>query len=252
MPSDSEDLEDISPHIRIRIAPQKKKQWIEYADEHHHGNLTDLIKDAVDNTISDNWILEEKSQAGADLDTSELEEEVSETNARLSVIEQKLDDLSLQSDEPSESELTRDDIIKIANNCHDLLPRVQNDTQLPPLQQALSINIDDIPEEHVQEMQSGAVPETVESIRAQMTGRPDEIADALDESIPHVRQALIFLEQSETGSIVNSVIDQGERRWFVRHHEARSNFDFIKEAESETEDTLDDALDGFPKYNETK
>jgi len=26
--------EDASPHVRIRIAPEKKLEWLEYADEH--------------------------------------------------------------------------------------------------------------------------------------------------------------------------------------------------------------------------
>ncbi len=33
MSSEDDELEDISPLIRIRIDPPKKKEWLEYADD---------------------------------------------------------------------------------------------------------------------------------------------------------------------------------------------------------------------------
>ena len=107
MPSEDEDFADISPHTCIRIAPRKKKEWLEYADENHHGNLTDLIKDAVDNTIENKWVLANKHQAESDIDTSELEDGVTEITDRLSVVEDKIKDLSLQSTGAAETELLR-------------------------------------------------------------------------------------------------------------------------------------------------
>lgn len=233
MSSEDDELEDISPHIRIRIDPRKKKEWLEYADEHHHGNLTDLIKDAVDNTIGDTWVLEEKHQANTEIDTSGLEEGISEVNDRLSVVEQKINDISLQSHEESETEFSRDEIIKLANNCHDLLPRLQSEVQFPPLQRSLSIDLNDIPNEYEQEAKSNNATNPLGSLRAKITGRPEDLADALDEPVHHVRQALIFLEQSETGSLVESTIDEGERRWFVRDSDANPDFGFLEEQGSD-------------------
>lgn len=227
MPSEDDELEEISPHIRIRIDPRKKKKWVEYADEHHHGNLTDLIKDAVENTIDDTWVLAEKHQIKTDFDTSDLEEGISEVNDRLSVIEQQINDLSLQSNETSATDFSRDEIIKLANNCHDLLPRLQSEIQFPPLQRSLSIDLNDIPKEYEQEVKTNNATNPLASIRAKITGRPEDLADALDEPVHHVRQSLIFLEQSETGSQVESTIDEGERRWFVRDPDASPDFDFL-------------------------
>lgn len=237
MSSEDDELEDISPHIRIRIDPRKKKEWLEYADEHHHGNLTDLIKDAVDNTIDDTWILEDKHRPDSELDTSELEGGISEVNDRLSVVEEKINDLSLQSNEDSETDFSRDELIKLANSCHDLLPRLQSEIQFPPLQRSLSIDLDDIPSEYQQEVEDNNVTNPAGSIRAKMTGRPEDLSDALEEPVHHVRQALIFLEQSNTGSLVESTIDEGERRWFVRDPDATPEFDFVEE--NERGDTAD-------------
>jgi len=233
MSSEDDELEDISPHIRIRIDPRKKKEWLEYADEHHHGNLTDLIKDAVDNTIDDTWVLEEKHQASTEIDTSGLEEGISEVNDRLSVVEKQINDLSLQSNEDSEAGFSRDELVKLANNCHDLLPRLQSEIQFPPLQRSLSIDLNDIPDEYEQEAKSSNATSPLGSIRAKITGRPEDLADALDEPVHHMRQALIFLEQSDTGLLVESAIDEGERRWFVRDPDASPDFDFLEEQGSD-------------------
>lgn len=229
MSFEDDELEDISPHIRIRIDPRKKKEWLEYADEHHHGNLTDLIKDAVSNTIDDTWVLEEKQQANTEINTSGLEEGISEVNDRLSVVEQQINDLSLQSNADSDTEFSRDELIKLANNCHDLLPRLQSEIQFPPLQRSLSVDLNDIPKEYEQEVKSNNVTNPVGSIRAKISGRPEDLADALEEPVHHVRQALIFLEQSDTGMLVESVVDEGERRWFVRDPDASPDFDFLEE-----------------------
>jgi hypothetical protein len=238
MASDDEGIENISPHIRIRIKPQKKKEWLEYAEEHHHGNLTDLLKDAVDNTISDNWVLEDKHSPETEIDTSELEEGVTEINDRLSVVERKLDDLTLQSSEDSEPNLGRDDLIKLANRCHDLLPRLQSEVQFPPLQQSLSVQPEDLSSKFEQDIQSERKEDSIHSIRAKMTGRAEDIANAFEKPTHHVRQALIFLEESETGALIESTVDEGVRRWFIRDPDADPEFELLGDHQGETGGTL--------------
>jgi len=218
MSSEDDELEDISPHIRIRIDP-RKKEWLEYADEHHHGNLTDLIKDAVDNTIDGNWVLEDKHQANTEIDTSGLEEGISEVNDRLSVVEKQLNDLSLQSNQESDISASRDEILKLANKCHDLLPHLQSEIQFPTLSKSISVDLSNIPKKYLQEDDESSDAYSEERIRAKVTGRAEDISNALEEPVSHVRQALIFLEQSETGSMIKSTIEEGERRWFVHDDE---------------------------------
>lgn len=215
MSSEDDELEDISPHIRIRIDPRKKKEWLEYADEHHHGNLTDLIKNAVDNTTDGKWVLEDKHQTSTEIDTSGLEEGISEVNDRLSVVEKQINDLSLQSSEDSETSVSRNEILKLANRCHDLLPHLQSEIQFPSLRESLSADLSNIPKEYLQDDNQSSAAHSEERIRAKITGRAEDISTALEEPVSHVRQALIFLEQSETGSIIRSTIQDGERRWFV-------------------------------------
>lgn len=234
MPSEDEDIEDISPHIRIRIDPRKKKEWLEYADENHHGNLTDLIKDAVDNTIEDKWVLANKHQAESDIDTSELEDGITEITDRLSVVEDKINDLSVQSTGGAETELSRDDLIQLANSCHDLLPRLQGEIQFPPLDQSLAIELDDLPREYERKATSSSVENPTDFVRAKATGRAEDVATALEEPVHKIRQALMYLEQSDTGMYVESTIDQGVQRWFVRDPNASPDFDFLEEQESDS------------------
>lgn len=241
MPTDEEDLEDISPHIRIRIDPQNKKDWIEYAEEHHHGNLTDLIKHAVENTISDTWVLEDKHHSETEIDTSDLEEGMSEITGKLSVVERKLDDLSLQSGEEPESNLSRDELMKLALRCQDLLPRLQSEIQFPPIQQGFSVQLQEVPSDFLQNDQSESSEQTLARIRARITGRAEDLADALDKPTYQVRQALAFLEQTETGSPVESTIDDGERRWFIRDPDTVPDFGFLKQ--NQPDQQSDDQID---------
>lgn len=237
MADDDENLEDISPHIRIRIDPGKKKEWIEYAEKHHHGNLTDLIKYAVDNTIHDSWILEDKHHPETEFDTSELEEGVTEITERLSLVERKLDDLALHSSEETGSDLSRDEIMKLAHRCHDLLPRLQSEIQFPSLQQGLSVQLREVPDDFLRDVQSESTENTLARIRAKITGRAEDLADALDKPSYQVRQALVFLEQTETGSLVESTIDNGERRWFVRDPDTVPDFGFLEQNEPNNQST---------------
>jgi len=90
---------DISPHVRIRIDPERKREWLEYADENDL-SLTDLIKTAVDNTISDTWVLEsevERSDVGeVDVDLDGVDDGIDEVLERLTAIESQLDRVTLQ------------------------------------------------------------------------------------------------------------------------------------------------------------
>ena len=228
MGRDEEDVENISPHVRIRVDPQTKKEWIEYAENHHNGNLTALIKHAVNNTISDTWVLENEYRPDAEIDTSELEEGVTEITDRLSVVERKLDDLALQSGEKPESDFNRDEIIKLAHHCQDLLPRLQSEIQFPPLQKGYSVKSGEVPDDFLERIPSDGGEHTLSQIRAKITGRAEDLADALDKPPHQVRQALAFLEQTETGLLVESTVDAGERRWFVRDPDASPDFDFLE------------------------
>jgi hypothetical protein len=119
--------------------------------------------------------------------------------------------------------------LQLAHRCQDLLPRLQSEIQFPSIQQGFSVQLQEVPSDFLQNDQSGSSEQTLARIRARITGRAEDLADALDKPTYQVRQALAFLEQTETGSPVESTIDDGERRWFVRDPDAAPDFDFLKQ-----------------------
>lgn len=197
-PTDSGDeLADISPHVRIRVDPAKKKRWLEYADEHNL-SLTDLIKEGVDNTINDTWVLageteaEERSST-VDINTSELENGMEEVLGRLDVLQDQLDDVTVEQSDASAESIPRSQVVQIASQCLDHLPKVRDGDQLLEMYEEV------------------LVPD--ESELPIMTGLASDIANAIDERESHVRQALIFLETQQHNNVA-SIIHNGLRRWY--------------------------------------
>lgn len=195
--NDADELDDISPHVRIRIDPSKKKQWLDYADEHGL-SLTDLIKEAVDNTLNDTWVLageaEPEEPATVNVDTGKIEDDLQEVLSRLDAFETQLDGVTLQESGDHTTEyLDRSDLISLANRCHDHLPKAADGDQLIELTSQV------------------LVPEETEIPK--LTGLAHDIAVVLEESEQHVRQALIFLEREQNANI-SSIIHDGVRRWY--------------------------------------
>lgn len=190
------DLDDISPHVRIRIDRRKKRDWIDYADENDL-SLTDLIKESVDNTISGTWVLAEEVQnedQSVSIDTSQLEDGIESILDRLNAFETQLDDVTLK-DAPGNQEeyLTEGELLPLANRCHNRLPKAADGDQLIELTSQL------------------LVPENSEI--PQLSGTTRDIATALGESEHQVRQALIYLEREQNANI-SSIIHDGVRRWY--------------------------------------
>lgn len=191
------DLDDISPNIRIRITPEKKLKWLEYADENDL-TLTDLIKEAVDNTIDDEWVLESQTQTeleDVDLDLSALDTNFDEVVSRLESIETQLDDVTLSGTgvEEATEYLDRQELISLSSRCVEKLPEVPDGESLIKLTSEMA------------GYDAAEVPT--------LTGAAPDIAKALDENEIHVRQALIFLEKEQHAN-VSSIIHEGIRRWY--------------------------------------
>lgn len=205
-----DDLDDISPHVRIRVKPETKRKWLKYTDEHDL-TLTDLITTSVNNTISDDWVLADKqdSTGSVEVDTSGLEAGVETLKDRLSAIETQLDDLSVG--DASNEDLDRMELITLANNVHDKLPVVADDTQLIEISQ------------HVTGLDH--------QDRPQITGTAQDISAVLDEPEHQIRSALIYLEQQENTSI-ESTIHDGTRRWFERDPTLEDTEDVVENLET--------------------
>lgn len=215
-----EEAEDISPHIRIRINPEQKRDWLEYADNNNL-TLTDLVKDSVENTISDDWVLASEAESDfdfGDLDFGDLEEDMQEVKSMLQAFETQLDDITVAESTTDEELLERHELLPLSERVQDQLPEVSDGDALIELGK------------NVIELHEHQIP--------WFTGRARDIAKAIDEPENHVRQALIWME-SEQVSNVSSIIYDGERRWY----EVNPNKTVDETLEQLTEDDLPDGAD---------
>ncbi|EMA16144.1 hypothetical protein [Haloarcula amylolytica] len=191
MASGSSNDDEPSPHIRIRIEPEHKREWLEYVEESRHSTMTDLIKTAVDNTIKGKWVLKDHEDDEQPV-PDELTESLDTIHERLVAVETQLDDATLGDAEPEE--IDEQELLRIAHRCHDVLPVVKDEEHLLSLTPLYNIKL----EAHE---------------RPKLTGTAQDISAHIDESSSTVRRALIYLERQQTAN-VESVIDDGTRRWY--------------------------------------
>ena len=193
MPPDSKP--DVSPHVRLRIEPEQKKKWLEFLDDSdEYTTLTDLIKTSVNNTINGKWVL-----VGDDRDESvpnELAESIEAIDSRLDVIETQLDSAVLGEADPSDQQLSEQELMDLARLCHDNLPIVQDGNHLRDLTPYFDLQLP-------------------LDLQAKITGTAQAISAHINEPTDHVRNALIYLEHQETAN-VESIIHDGTRRWFEK------------------------------------
>jgi hypothetical protein len=68
-------------HTRL---PQQKRWW-KYAGEHHYGTISGLVREAVENTVDDEWILQSDSSVSVeqgDLGIDEIKDEMETLNVK--------------------------------------------------------------------------------------------------------------------------------------------------------------------------
>lgn len=194
------DPDDVSPHVHVKIDAEKKIRWLQYAEENYHGNLSTLVVEAVDNTISDNWVLESEAEseidaASIDVDLSGVDGDLDDIKSQLTALSEQMDNLTLSGSAPDDDELDERDLMRLANRVRDMLPEAPNEWTL--------LNVFD------------AHSTVEESERVRLTGTVSDLADYLEEPRYHVWDAAVFLENKDEH--VKSVIDDGTRRWFVHN-----------------------------------
>lgn len=180
-----------SPHVRLRISPELKQQWLDYVDESHHSTLTDLIKESVNNSISGDWVLE--TDDGQDL-PDDLAATLDSIDDRLNSMATQLDDTTVAGTDDGMGDLDEGELMHLAHQCHELVPVVQDSRHLLDLTPVVDLQLE------VEE-------------RARLTGTAQDISAFVDEPEPEVRKALIYLERQAT-TRVESFIDDGTRRWY--------------------------------------
>jgi hypothetical protein len=199
MSSESDDEpDDVSPHVHLKISPAKKRRWVEYADEHYRGNLSSLIEDAVDNTLSGMWVLksesaEQEAEQKVNVDLSGLDEGLDHITTQLSAIQDQLDTVASGSSVEPGRRLEREELVKLASKVHDSLPLVSGTHDLVDLKNAVVT----LPTDE----------------RAKLSGTIDDLAAHLDRDPIEVWQACLFLENDEHNNVY-SIVDEGDRRWY--------------------------------------
>jgi hypothetical protein len=195
---DGEDKKKVSPHVHVKIGRDKKREWLEYAAEHYRGNLSTLVVDSVDKTLSKYWVLRDEEELDEDprveVDLSSINEDMAELREQTSTILGKIDGM-VGGDVDGEGlrEIGENELIHIANEIHDVIPRVAD----------------------VQDLDALTVPVQPKNSKgwAKLTGMAGDISAAIGTHIYHVREAAIYLEQKDRN--VHSILDEGERRWFI-------------------------------------
>lgn len=191
----TDELEDVSPHVRLRVDPDMKRRWMQYTDENRM-TLTDLIVESVENTISGEWVLAEEQQSeSVEVDLSGVEGGVEEILSRLSALENQLDAAAVGPGEASEDALSEGELQDLEHELIDVIPRVRDVEMLGEV----SVNT------------AGLNPKE----RAQLSGTASDVAAVVDRPEGDVRSALIYSEKNEY-SDVESVVEDGVRRWFLR------------------------------------
>ncbi|MDS0278029.1 hypothetical protein NDI85_09495 [Halomicroarcula sp. S1AR25-4] len=199
MATDEDEVEDeVSPHVHVKIGKGKKSKWLKYAQKHHRGNLSTLVVDAVDKTISGDWVFREENddaETGTiDVDLSSVNEDIADLKSQTSTILGKLDGMVVGEDAGGGiRELNRDELLSLSNLIKDALPVIAGDMELSDLK---------------------AHTQPTDRERSKITGKVEDLVLRLERHPYHVREAAIFLEAEERN--VHSIIDDGERRWYVQ------------------------------------
>lgn len=190
MPGDTGEDEDETKHIHIRIDSSKKQKWERYVEENGLGTLTQLIVQAVDNTISDKWVLD--SNANLSFNSEPLEEQISELTDQVLSMQSQLDEVQ-SPDVVDEERLTREELIPIANSAHDILAVARNDEDMRIIAENAHV---------------------IDEPRGRLTGTAEDIAEEIEESVFATRQALIWLEREQNVPVSSFIDENGMRRWY--------------------------------------
>jgi hypothetical protein len=195
---EGEDGKKVSPHVHVKIGRDKKRKWLEYAAEHYRGNLSTLVVDSVDKALSKHWVYRDEEELDEDprveVDLSSINDDMAELKEQSSTILGKIDGMvGGDTDGEGLREIGENELIQIANEIHDIIPRVADVQDLDAL--------------------TSPVQSRNPKGRAKLTGMAGDISAATGTHIYHVREAAIYLEQKDRN--VHSILDEGERRWFI-------------------------------------
>lgn len=186
MDSDTDDI----TRINFKIRESQKRQWADYAEENGFGTLTHLIKTAVRSEMSDTWVL--AGDMDVTLSTDDIEDALSDLVAQVEAMQSQLDDLQSPATRTDE-QLTREELIVIANRAHDNLPVARHDDDMRLMVDAAHIH---------------------DKSRSVLTGTAADVAEEIGETPHATRQALIWLENEQHTRVTSFIDETGVRRWY--------------------------------------
>lgn len=185
------DAEEEAPYVRVRISPDQKRRWREYAEEHHHGTISGLVREAVENTISDEWVLRSETSVSVDRDDLGINELIEE----MEIVNSKIDELVVHGLGAEDDELSHDELVELSAKCEDALPKARG-------------------EEHFE-----AVLELARDypnlIDVKTYGTVEEVSDYMRLDKHEAWQALEYLESVGSARVQSVVIDS-VRHWYIR------------------------------------
>jgi predicted DNA-binding protein len=181
-----------APYIRVRLPPEQKQRWREYAEEHHHGTISGLVREAVENTIDDEWVLQSESSRDIDLDELGLDE----LKGEIETVNSKIDELIVHGLGVEDDQLSQDELVELSAKCEDRLPEVRGEEHLRTI---------------LELVRDHQIP-----IDMDKYGTVDEISNYFKRDQHEVWQALEYLE-SVGSARVQSVVIESIRHWYIQN-----------------------------------
>lgn len=172
---ENEGSENKTKSVRVPLTESTFEEWTQAAAEENK-KKTELVREAVNLYISDNWVLEKHAEN--DVDTSNIE-------TRLETIEERLDELTLNpsNDEPA-PDIDRAELLSLADDVREILPNVASE--------------DDF----------------ISQLSVGMISRPchlDHISTVLGTPTEKTRSVLIYANRHQD---IQTTTVRGERAWF--------------------------------------
>jgi hypothetical protein len=187
--------EEEAPYVRIRVSPEQKRRWREFAEEHHYGTISGLVPEVVESAIDDEWVLQSDSSVSveqADLGIGEIKEETE-------TLKPKIDDLITHGMGTEDDQLSHNELVELSTKCEDRLPAVRDEEHRKTILYLMKYHHD---------------PMDVEKYETVGT-----IADYFGKDKHEVWQALEYLE-SVGSARVHSVVIESVRHWYVKDPDA--------------------------------
>lgn len=197
---------DRDPKLNVRVSQSKKDEWLDAVDENE--TLTDLVTDAVDKQISDEFIHIEKVEEafdrvrgdGAGFDISEVIDRLDNLQGTVESLHRELDAFA-----SGGSSYDQNRVSSVAMDLLDHIPMWTDGTSRTP-------DVEGNNETKLQLVEEGLEADYHNDRPLRLDGSPTRLAEKVGESPALVRQGLIYLEQRTTADI-ESVVVGGKRHW---------------------------------------